>query len=218
MTKKDGKFTEIIKKLPTIITFTSSKVYFGKDALTKSFDNVSNSIYAFLTLIGRNFNDKVVQEHAKHVTYDIIKIDRDKMTDIPKFPLVNEDIGIPICFRNTINNNGNNNNQKNNNMSNSIHVYTVIEIVSQYLEYLLTLIEEKLKCPPAHVAISVPNSFGQKQRLVTCVFLLFFYFCFFLFCLFVFFCSTGLVFVFIVFFFCFVLLVVFFLLLLLLSW
>eukprot|EP01084_Bolivina_argentea_P162529 282832_1 len=71
------------------------------------------------------------------------------MPQIPKYDLVEEDIGIPIQFTST----------------SAPRILTVIEIVSQFLEHIMKEVEDKIGCPPAHVAISTPNQFGQSQRL-----------------------------------------------------
>lgn len=147
---EDGKVKDLINKIPSLVTFTKHKTYYGTEAIRYSITNISNSIYQFFGLLGRKYNDKSVQQLAKHATYKIIKIDRNLHPQIPKYPLIDEDIGIPIQFT----------------KNGKPHIFTVIEIVSQFLQHIMDQAEEKCGCKIAHVAISVPNTFGQSQRLV----------------------------------------------------
>ena len=147
---EDGKVTDIINKIPSLVTFTPNKVYYGAEAIRHSIKNISTSIYQFFGLLGKKYDDKSVQQLMKHLTYKIVKINRNKMSSIPKYELIDENIGIPIKFT----------------LNTKPRILTVIEIVSQFLEHILKESEDKIGCPIAHVAISIPNKFGQLQRLV----------------------------------------------------
>ena len=150
---EDGKVKDLLNKIPSLVTFTQNKTYYGTEAIRYSITNISNSIYQFFGLLGKKYNDKSIQQLIKHLTYKIIKIDRQNHPQIPQYSLITEDIGIPIQFT----------------PNSKPHIFTVIEIVSQFLEYVMKVAEEKASCPIAHVAISVPNTFGQSQRLVRCI-------------------------------------------------
>ena len=155
---EDGEIKDLISKIPSLVTFTKHKTYYGTEAIRYSITNISNSIYQFFGLLGKKYSDKSVQQLAKHVTYKIIDIsDRNQYPKIPKYPLINEDIGIPIKFTS----NG------------KPSIFTIIEIVSEFLQHIMDQAEEKVGCKIAHVAISVPNTFGQSQRLVWFTFTIF---------------------------------------------
>eukprot|EP01083_Nonionella_stella_P143699 447146_1 len=146
---EDGKVRDLIGKIPSLVTFTPNKTYYGTEAIRHSITNINNSIYQFFGLLGRKYNSKPVQQLIKHITYDIIQIDPSKHHQIPQYELVDEDIGIPIRFTS----------------HSQPHIYSVIEIVSQFLEHIMRETEDRLGCAINHVAISVPNTFGQLQRL-----------------------------------------------------
>jgi len=146
---EDGVVKDLIIKVPSLVTFTKNQTYYGAEAIRHSISNISNCVYEFFGLLGRKYDDRWVQQFTKHITYSLIQIDRDKHPQIPKYSIINEDIGIPVRFSD----------------HSQPHIFTVIEIVAQFLEYLVREAEDKVGCPIAHVAISVPNTFGQCQRL-----------------------------------------------------
>ena len=147
---ENGEVRDVITKMPSLVSFTREQTYYGQEAIKHSISNISNSIYQFFGLLGRRFEDKSVQQFAKHCTYRLVKIDRTRYPQIPKYPLIDEDIGVPIQFTPNA----------------TPHIYTVIDIVSQFLEYIIRESQEKLGRRIHHVAISVPNTFGQSQRVV----------------------------------------------------
>ena len=146
---EDGKIRDLINKVPSLVTFTKNETYYGAEAIRHSLSNISNSIHSFFGLLGKRYDDKSVHQLMKHSTFKIIKIDRSQ-SEIPIYPLIDEDIGIPIRF----------------DADSPPHIFTVIEIVSQFLEHIMKKAEDAMGCPVAFVAISVPNTFGQRQRLV----------------------------------------------------
>lgn len=159
---ENGEVRDLIPKMPSIVSFTRDRTYYGQEAQLQSISNISNSIYQFFGLLGRRFEDKSVQQFVKHCTYRLVKIDRTRYPQIPKYPLIDEDIGVPIQFT----------------ANATPHIYTVIDIVSQFLEYIISESQKQLGGRRIHhVAISVPNTFGQSQRVV-CFHILFSFFFF----------------------------------------
>merc|ERR1719295_1776057 len=146
---QNGELRDLIPRIPSLVTFTRDRTYCGTEAVKHSISNISNSIYQFFGLLGRRFEDKSVQQFARHCTYRLVKIDRTRHPQIPKYPLIDEDIGVPIQFT----------------ANATPHIYTVIDIVSQFLEHIIRECKCRLSERIDHVAISVPNTFGQSQRL-----------------------------------------------------
>ena len=83
---KNGK-VEIIENsggertTPAMVLFTESEILIGESAKAQIVRNPSNTIYGIRKLIGRKFNDIVVQNFMKTIPY---KIEKDKNSDRPK--------------------------------------------------------------------------------------------------------------------------------------
>jgi len=144
---ENGQLRDLFPKIPSLVTFTSERTYYGQEAIKHSITNISNSVYQFLGLLGRRFEDKAVQQFARHCTYRVVQIDRTQHPQIPRYPLIDEDIGVPIQCT-----------------ASSFRIYTIIDIVSQFLQFIIREAQQRLGCRVHHVAISVPNTFGQLQR------------------------------------------------------
>ena len=68
-------------KIPYYISFTKSNILIGTNAKDNMRKNSKNTIYGMNKLIGRKFNDPIVQELIKSVSY---KIEKDELEDKPK--------------------------------------------------------------------------------------------------------------------------------------
>lgn len=68
-------------KIPYYISFTKSNILIGTNAKDNMKNNSKNIIYGMNKLIGRKFNDPIVQELIKSVSY---KIEKDELEDKPK--------------------------------------------------------------------------------------------------------------------------------------
>lgn len=60
---------------PSIVAFTPEEVLVGSAAKRQAVTNPENTIYAVKRLIGRRFDDEVVQEDLKIVPYKVVKAD-----------------------------------------------------------------------------------------------------------------------------------------------
>ncbi|MDF1817416.1 MAG: molecular chaperone DnaK [Immundisolibacteraceae bacterium] len=60
---------------PSIVAFTAEEVLVGSAAKRQAVTNPENTIYAVKRLIGRRFDDDVVQEDLKIVPYKVVKAD-----------------------------------------------------------------------------------------------------------------------------------------------
>ena len=50
---ENGKITDIVHKIPTLVTFTKERTFYGTAAIRQSIANISNSVYGFFGLLGR---------------------------------------------------------------------------------------------------------------------------------------------------------------------
>jgi L1 cell adhesion molecule like protein len=64
--------------IPSVVAFNAEGRVSGRDALKQRCRNPKNTVYDVKRIIGRKFNDPVVQEELKHLTYEIIN-KNDKM-------------------------------------------------------------------------------------------------------------------------------------------
>ncbi len=64
------------KTIPSCVSFTNVSKYIGNDAKQQKDINVGNVFYEVKRLIGRDFNDKSVQDAIKFMSYSIIKNER----------------------------------------------------------------------------------------------------------------------------------------------
>lgn len=60
---------------PSIVAYTEGEILVGQSAKRQAVTNPDNTIYAAKRLIGRRFDDKVVQKDIKMVPYKIVKAD-----------------------------------------------------------------------------------------------------------------------------------------------
>ena len=63
---------------PSMIAFTDKKILIGENAKNRITKNYQNTVYDVKRLIGRNFNDKEVQEDMKYYTFDLEKDEKNK--------------------------------------------------------------------------------------------------------------------------------------------
>ena len=63
---------------PSMIAFTDKKILIGDGAKNRITKNYQNTVYDVKRLIGRNFNDKEVQEDMKYYTFDLEKDEKNK--------------------------------------------------------------------------------------------------------------------------------------------
>ena len=67
---------EGMRTTPSIVAFTNdNEVLVGQSAKRQAVTNPDNTLYAIKRLIGRNFNDPIVQKDIKMVPYKIVKAD-----------------------------------------------------------------------------------------------------------------------------------------------
>ena len=78
-----------------------------------------------------------------------MKLDYERYNYLPMYTNCKEEIGIPISFTN----------------KNKPQIYTIIQIVGQFLDHIMKIVQEKLGVKVNFVGISVSNTFGQIQRL-----------------------------------------------------
>jgi len=77
----DGEKTRIIENAegdrttPSIIAYTESEVLVGSPAKRQAVTNPHNTLFAIKRLIGRRFEDEVVQRDVKIMPYNIVKAD-----------------------------------------------------------------------------------------------------------------------------------------------
>ena len=77
----DGEKTRIIENAegdrttPSIIAYTESEVLVGQPAKRQAVTNPHNTLFAIKRLIGRRFQDEVVQRDVKIMPYNIVKAD-----------------------------------------------------------------------------------------------------------------------------------------------
>jgi len=77
----DGEKTRIIENAegdrttPSIIAYTESEVLVGQPAKRQAVTNPHNTLFAIKRLIGRRFEDEVVQRDVKIMPYNIVKAD-----------------------------------------------------------------------------------------------------------------------------------------------
>ena len=70
-----------VRTTPATVSFTESELLIGQSAKNQIDENPSNTIYGIRKIIGRNFNDIVVQNFMKTIPY---KIEKDENSDRPK--------------------------------------------------------------------------------------------------------------------------------------
>ena len=77
----DGEKTRIIENAegdrttPSIIAYTENEVLVGQPAKRQAVTNPHNTLFAIKRLIGRRFEDEVVQRDVKIMPYNIVKAD-----------------------------------------------------------------------------------------------------------------------------------------------
>ena len=86
-TWKIGKVEIIInecgeKTTPSIVSFLKNEIPVGTPAISSLIENPKNTIYDSKRLIGRRFNDKIVQEEMKYWDF---KIDKDPNSEKPEY-------------------------------------------------------------------------------------------------------------------------------------
>jgi molecular chaperone DnaK len=75
----DGKNPKVIENseggrtTPSIVAFTETEKLIGQSAKRQGVTNPENTLYAVKRLIGRNFNDEIVQRDVKLSPFKIIK-------------------------------------------------------------------------------------------------------------------------------------------------
>ncbi len=80
-TKSKKKFKIIVndhgnRMTPSMVAFTDTKLLVGDLAKSQIEKNPTNTVFDFHRLIGRLFDDPIVQENIKHWPFDVVKNDR----------------------------------------------------------------------------------------------------------------------------------------------
>ncbi|ETO17825.1 hypothetical protein RFI_19485 [Reticulomyxa filosa] len=113
---QEGVISDVIKKMPSVITFAKENTFFGHDAFKHSFNNIENTIYGFFALLGKR-----------------CRLDRKYKGSEG---MMKENIGIPIRqSEESVGKKGRGSNENKN--SNQIIIYTPIQLVSMFLQHIV---------------------------------------------------------------------------------
>eukprot|EP01025_Chloroclados_australasicus_P011499 TRINITY_DN149_c0_g1_i1.p1 TRINITY_DN149_c0_g1~~TRINITY_DN149_c0_g1_i1.p1 ORF type:complete len:635 (-),score=58.90 TRINITY_DN149_c0_g1_i1:194-1987(-) len=138
--KQDMDFVEIIdlgkgeRTMPSIVSFQGDKVIYGYDALPLLSKNPQNTVSQVKRIMGRTFEDEVVQNYIKRSN---VKITKNSSTGRPQFEVQYQ---------------------------NQTQKYSPEQISAMILSRLKAMAEESLGCKVVEAVITVPAYFGHSQR------------------------------------------------------
>ena len=122
---------------PSIISFVNNQRYYEDQAKKYKINYPKNTIFNVKRLLGRNFDDKEVQNDIKYLPFNVIK---DNSTNKPMIEIE---------------------------LNGKSEKFYPEEISAMLLSYLIKLVEKYLYKKIENVIIAVPSYFNEKQRKAT---------------------------------------------------
>eukprot|EP01023_Acetabularia_acetabulum_P050431 TRINITY_DN5459_c0_g1_i7.p1 TRINITY_DN5459_c0_g1~~TRINITY_DN5459_c0_g1_i7.p1 ORF type:complete len:594 (+),score=102.36 TRINITY_DN5459_c0_g1_i7:94-1782(+) len=123
--------------LPSCVSFSGDKRMFGSRAVQQLVNNAENTIFEVKRLMGRNYDDIVVQDYKRRFK---VKVSKHEPSGKPQFQ-------VTFC--------------------NQIRKFLPEEISAMILGRLKEIAEEHLKCVVTQAVITVPAYFNDVQRQAT---------------------------------------------------
>ena len=122
---------------PSVVSFTNNELLIGKAAKNQIIRNIQNTVYDAKRLIGRLFDDKIVQDDMKHWPFKVVKCPK---TGKPKIQV---------------------------NYLNEVKTFYPEEISSMVLQKLKQTAKDYLGQEAVDAVVSVPAYFNDSQRQAT---------------------------------------------------
>ena len=139
------------KTTPSVVGFGKNERYIGQSAIRQQIRNPKNTVYEVKRLIGRNFNDKVVQNDISHWPFEVIELGDNK-------PIIH--ISLPSST---------NENETTNNMFPPEQISAIIlekmkQIAQNYVDSHKEIFGD---CDVCEAVVTVPAYFHDGQRQAT---------------------------------------------------
>ena len=139
------------KTTPSVVGFDKNERYIGQSAIRQQIRNPKNTVYEVKRLIGRNFNDKVVQNDISHWPFEVIELGDNK-------PIIH--ISLPSLTQE---------NETTNNMFPPEQISAMIlekmkQIAQNYVDSHKDIFGE---CDVCEAVVTVPAYFHDGQRQAT---------------------------------------------------
>jgi L1 cell adhesion molecule like protein len=122
---------------PSVVSFTNKERLIGKAAINQIYRNIKNTVYDAKRLIGRLFDDKIVQDDMKHWPFKVVKCPQ---TGKPKIQV---------------------------NYLNEVKTFYPEEISSMVLQKLKQTAKDYLGTEVVDAVVTVPAYFNDSQRQAT---------------------------------------------------
>ncbi|KAH3762417.1 heat-shock protein 70 [Pelomyxa schiedti] len=135
---------------PCMVSFTEKERAIGETGATMFLRNVRNTVIGVKRLLGRKFNDPIVQAEIPRLPFRVVPRQATSSTSIVSSilpPVEEEDIGIVVNYNN-----------------NPDTVFTPEQVVAMLLGKLKTTTEKSIGTKVKDVVISVPGFWTDRQR------------------------------------------------------